>query len=81
MIEGKRVSSEGVLSSVLGFMVKRRALIALNEATRQKVRLIQLELATNHLTLSEADKRLRLTRRRYRWKRRLIKATKFEETQ
>ena len=80
MIEGKRVSSEGVLSSVLGFMVKRRALIALNEATRQKVRLIQLELATNHLTLSEADKRLGLTRRRYRWKRRLIKAAKFEET-
>ena len=67
------------LPSVLGFMVQRRALIVLNEKTRQRVRVIQLELKSGHLALSEADKRLGLTRRRYRWKRRLIRTAKFEE--
>jgi len=71
--------SKSSLVSVLGFMVRRRALIVLNEKTRQRVRVIQLELKSGHLSLSEADMRLRLTRRRYRWKRRLIKAAKFEE--
>jgi len=71
--------SKSSLSSVLGFMVRRRALIALKESTIQKTRIIKLELATGHLSISEADKQLQLTRRRYRWKRRLIKAAKIEE--
>lgn len=67
------------LSSVLVFMVQRRALISLNENTRQHLRLIHLELASGKLSLSEADEKLKLRRRDYRWKRRLIKAAKFDE--